>query len=189
MFRTEVVMRTKISRLAAGVVLATMLAGCVAPPPRPNTAYYNDRSANGANYNSANYDRGGYYDRDSSYDRSNYDHGCTQCGRVTDIERVYAHDRNTSGGGAVLGAVVGGLLGSTVGKGDGRTAATVAGAVAGGFAGNAVEANNNGRGYNAFRFYVSLDDGRSAVVTQYDNPGFRPGDRVMIRNDHLVVLR
>jgi outer membrane lipoprotein SlyB len=169
-------MRTHISRLATGVVLATMLAGCVAPPPRPNTAYYNDRSPN--------YDRSGYYDRDSNYDR-----GCNQCGRVTDIERVYARDHSTSGGGAVLGAIVGGVLGSTVGKGDGRTAATVAGAVAGGFAGNAVEANNNGRAYNAFRFYVALDDGRSAVVTQYDNPGFRPGDRVMIRNDHLVVLR
>ena len=77
----------------------------------------------------------------------------------------------------------------TVGKGDGRTAATVAGAVAGGFAGNAVEANNNGRPYNAYRFYVQLDDGRKAVVTQYDNPGFRPGDRVMIRNSHLVMLR
>ena len=37
--------------------------------------------------------------------------------------------------------------------------------------------------------YVSLDDGRSAVVTQYDNPGFRPGDRVAIRRDHLVMMR
>ncbi|MET0229827.1 MAG: glycine zipper 2TM domain-containing protein [Rhodanobacteraceae bacterium] len=157
-------MFTNISRLALGAVIATTLAGCVAPPPRPTTTYYDDR--------------GGGYDRE-----------CRQCGRVTDVERVYARDRATSGGGAVIGAIVGGLLGSTVGKGDGRTAATVAGAVAGGFAGNAVESNNNGRTYNAYRFYVSLDDGRSAVVTQYDNPGFRPGDRVMIRNSHLVLLR
>jgi outer membrane lipoprotein SlyB len=68
-------------------------------------------------------------------------------------------------------------------------AATVAGAVAGGFAGNAVEANNNGHAYNAWRFYVQLDDGRNAVVTQYDNPGYRPGDRVAIRDNHLVTLR
>jgi len=156
-------MFTKVSRLAIAAVIATTLAGCVAPPPRPTTTYYDDR---------------GGYDRD-----------CRQCGRVTDIERVYARDRSTSGGGAVIGAIVGGLLGSTVGKGDGRTAATVAGAVAGGFAGNAVESNNGGRTYNAYRFYVSLDDGRSAVVTQYDNPGFRPGDRVMIRNNHLVMMR
>jgi outer membrane lipoprotein SlyB len=162
-------MRTKVSQLAIGIALATVLAGCVAPPPRPSTAYYDNRDS-----------RGGYYDRD---------HECRQCGRLTDIERVYAHDRSTSGGGAVIGAIVGGLLGSTVGKGDGRTAATVAGAVAGGFAGNAVEANGNGRSYNAYRFYVSLDDGRNAVVTQYDNPGFRPGDRVMVRDSHLVMLR
>lgn len=167
-------MRTKVSQLAIGIALTTVMAGCVAPPPRPSTAYYDDR--------------GGYYERDRGGDRDR-DRECRQCGRITDVERVYAHDRSTSGGGAVIGAIVGGLLGSTVGKGDGRTAATVAGAVAGGFAGNAVEANGNGRTYNAFRFYVALDDGRSAVVTQYDNPGFRPGDRVLIRNSHLVMLR
>lgn len=155
-------MHTYLHKLAVGAVLTTMVAGCAAPPPR--TAYYDHR--------------GGYYERE-----------CRQCGRVTDIERVYARDRRTSGGGAVIGAIIGGVLGSTVGKGDGRTAATVAGAVAGGFAGNAVERDSNGRSYNAYRFYVDLDDGRSAVVTQYDNPGFRPGDRVVIRNDHLVMLR
>lgn len=158
-------MRTNCSRLALGVALSTMIAGCVAPPPRPSTAYYDNRPS--------------YYD----------DRSCSQCGRIQDVERVYARDHSTSGGGAVIGAIVGGLLGSTVGKGDGRTAATVAGAVAGGFAGNAVESNNNPNSYNAYRFYVALDDGRSAVVTQYDNPGFRPGDRVMIRNSHLVMLR
>jgi outer membrane lipoprotein SlyB len=170
-------MRTNYSRLATGIALSAMIAGCVAPPPR-SSVYYDDRG-----------DRGGYYERDhGDYDRDR-DRSCSQCGRIQDIERVYAHDRSTSGGGAVIGAIVGGLLGSTVGKGDGRTAATVAGAVAGGFAGNAVERDSNGRTYNAFRFYVALDDGRSAVVTQYDNPGFRPGDRVMIRNSHIVLLR
>jgi outer membrane lipoprotein SlyB len=166
-------MHTNCSRLALGIALSTMMAGCVAPPPRPSTAYYD----NGSGYSDRS-GGGGYSDR-----------SCSQCGRVQDVERVYAHNRSTSGGGAVIGAIVGGLLGSTVGKGDGRTAATVAGAVAGGFAGNAVESNNNPNTYNAYRFYIALDDGRSAVVTQYDNPGFRPGDRVMIRNSHLVMLR
>jgi outer membrane lipoprotein SlyB len=173
----EGVMRTNASRWIAGIAMTTVLAGCVAPPPR-STAYYDHNY--GYSHNDGYYERNrGYYD----------DRNCSQCGRVTDIERVYARDRSTSGGGAVIGAIVGGLLGSTVGKGDGRTAATVAGAVAGGFAGNAVERDSNGRTYNAFRFYVALDDGRSAVVTQYDNPGFRPGDRVMIRNSHIVLLR
>jgi outer membrane lipoprotein SlyB len=171
-------------RSAIVVAMVAMMAGCVAPPPRP--AYYDSRGY----YSDQN--RGYYDDQNRAYydqNRAYNDQSCHECGRVTNIERVYAHDHSTSGGGAVIGAIVGGLLGSTVGKGDGRTAATVAGAVAGGFAGNAVEANNNGRTYNAFRFYVQLDDGRSAVVTQYDNPGFRPGDRVMIRDNHLVTLR
>jgi len=174
-------MSMQASKLAAGIALSAMMAGCVAPPPR--TAYYQNGSPyqNSPPPNSGNYNRGysqGYSQRE-----------CYQCGRVTDIERVYAQDRQTSGGGAVIGAIVGGLLGSTVGKGDGRTAATVAGAVAGGFAGNAVERDSNGRSYNAYRFYVTLDDGRSAVVTQYNNPGFRPGDRVAINGNQLVLLR
>jgi outer membrane lipoprotein SlyB len=177
----EAVMAKTYARCTIAVAMAAILAGCVAPPPRPTTRYYQDRAA----YDDRYYDnQGGYYDRGDRGDRA-----CHDCGRVTDVERVYARDHSTSGGGAVIGASVGGLLGSTVGKGDGRTAATVAGAVAGGFAGNAVESNNNGRAYNAWRFYVQLDDGRNAVVTQYDNPGYRPGDRVAIRNSHLVTLR
>src|SRR6187402_487847 len=157
-------MYMQVSKWAAVAALTTMMAGCVAPPPRSHTTYYER-------------DRGGdYYDRDRDRD-------CRQCGRINDIERVYARDRGpTSGGGAIIGAIIGGVLGSTVGKGDGRTAATVAGAVAGGFAGNAVERDSNGRAYNAYRFYIDLDDGRSAVVTQYENPGLRPGDRVAIRH-------
>lgn len=171
-------MSMQASKLAAGIALSAMMAGCVAPPPR--TAYYHNSPPPNS----------GYYDRDGYSDRGGYSQReCYQCGRITDVERVYAQDRQTSGGGAVIGAIVGGLLGSTVGKGDGRTAATVAGAVAGGFAGNAVERDSNGRSYNAYRFYVTLDDGRSAVVTQYNNPGFRPGDRVAINGNQLVLLR
>lgn len=174
-------MSMQVSKLAAGIALSAMMAGCVAPPPR--SAYYQNSSP----YQNSPPPNSGYYDRGSSHGYAQRE--CYQCGRVTDIERVYAQDRQTSGGGAVIGAIVGGLLGSTVGKGDGRTAATVAGAVAGGFAGNAVERDSNGRSYNAYRFYVTLDDGRSAVVTQYNNPGFRPGDRVAINGNQLVLLR
>lgn len=175
-------MRTNCTRWTIGIALTAMMAGCVAPPPRPPPTYYDNRSG---------YDnRGGYYDNRGGDNRGGYDdRNCGQCGQVSNVERVYARDHSTSGGGAVIGAIVGGLLGSTIGKGDGRTAATVGGAVAGGFAGNAVEANNNGRTYNAWRFYVALDDGRQAVVTQYDNPGFRQGDRVAIRDNHLIALR
>jgi outer membrane lipoprotein SlyB len=126
----EAVMAKTYARCTIAVAMAAILAGCVAPPPRPTTRYYQDRAA----YDDRYYDnQGGYYDRGDRGDRG--DRACHDCGRVTDVERVYARDHSTSGGGAVIGAIVGGLLGSTVGKGDGRTAATVAGAVAGGFAG------------------------------------------------------
>jgi outer membrane lipoprotein SlyB len=36
---------------------------------------------------------------------------------------------------------------------------------------------------------VRLDDGRWATVTQWDNDDLRPGDRVMIREDHLIRIR
>ena len=58
--------------------MATLMAGCVAPPPRPSTAYYDDRAPHE--------DRGGYYDRDRE---------CHECGHVTDVERVYAQNRST----------------------------------------------------------------------------------------------
>lgn len=168
-------MQTRLLPLLASIAVAAGVVGCAAPQPRAD--YYRDRG-----YDSR-YDDRGYEDR-------RYSSNCRQCGSVSDVERVYV-DRGggTSGGGAVLGAIIGGVLGNTVGRGDGRKAATVAGAVAGGFAGNAVERNNNREGGDGWRIHVDLDDGRSAVVTQYRNPGLRRGDRVVIRNQQVELMR
>lgn len=145
--------------------IAISMVGCVANPPR---ARYDDD----------------YYQRRAQYDCSH------RCGVIREVERVYVNDNSTTGGGAVIGAIIGGVLGSTLGHGRGRTATTVAGAVAGGFAGNAVERNNNnGGGREAWQFRVRMDDGRWATVTQWDNGDLRPGDRVMIRDDRLMLLR
>jgi len=150
-----------IALLGTAIVSA---AGCVSTPPRVR---YDDD----------------YYQRRAQYD-------CSRCGVIKEVGQVYVRENGTSGGGAVLGAIIGGVLGSTIGKGDGRTAATVAGAVAGGFAGNAIERNSNDRGdREAWQFQVRLDDGRWATVTQWDNNDLRPGDRVMIRDNHLLRLR
>lgn len=157
-------MQSRLLSVALGSLTCIAMAGCVATPPR---ARYDDN----------------YYQRRADYD-------CSRCGVIRDVGRVYARDNATSGGGAVIGAIIGGVLGSTIGKGDGRTAATVGGAVAGGFAGNAIERNQNrGGGREAWQFTVRLDNGRWATVTQWDNDDLRPGDRVMIRNDHLLRLR
>jgi outer membrane lipoprotein SlyB len=110
---------------------------------------------------------------------------CQQCGVVDDVQQVYT-DRQSSPLGAVIGAVAGGLLGNTVGKGDGRAAATVGGAVVGGVVGNQV-GKRNGQDV-AWQVRIRLDDGRSAVVTQVEDPQLRRGDYVQIRGDHVYRL-
>ncbi len=174
-------MIVRYSLMTAAVATMALLGGCAYPDTRGDNRTGYDQ---GGRYNSTNYDSG--------YQRG-YSNNCSQCGVVVDVERVYAErgGSSTSGGGAVLGAIIGGVLGNQVGKGDGRKVATVAGAVAGGFAGNAVERNSgsNGRDSNAYRIYVDMDDGRNATVTQYRNPGLRRGDRVVIRNQQVELIR
>lgn len=153
----------------AVILLSTTVFGlsaCVAPPPRERVVYHEggNQSADGPRY-------------------------CHTCGTVRDIDQVEIRQQN-SGGGAVIGAIIGGLIGNQFGRGGGRAAATAAGVVAGAAVGNSAEENNArlASGY-AWRFSVELDDGRWARVTQYDNPGYRPGDRVMIRGQHLELMR
>lgn len=168
----------RTSMMTATVAAVALLSGCVYPDTRGD---YRSGYDQGGRNNSTNYNNG--------YDNG-YRGNSRQTGVVVDINRVNAERRgSTSGGGAVLGAIIGGVLGNQVGKGDGRKAATVAGAVAGGFAGNAVERNGNGRDGDAWQIYVDLDDGRNATVTQYRNPGLRRGDRVVIRNEQVELLR
>lgn len=166
-------------KLIALLAVATVgLSACVPPPPRHRVVYHeSDRT----------YDRR-YDDRaDDRYDGG--DRACRYCGTVRDVERIESRPGN-SGGGAVLGAVIGGLIGNQFGHGSGRAAATAAGVVGGAAVGNSVE-ENNARAYSgtAWRFHVELDDGHWARVTQADNPGFHPGDRVVIRGDHLEPAR
>jgi outer membrane lipoprotein SlyB len=147
------------------------LQACVAPPPRERVVYRDP----------AGYNQGG----------GSNNGVCNACGTIRQIEQVRV-DQQVTGGGAVLGAIIGGLFGSQFGRGGGRAMTTMAGAVGGAVAGNAIESNsaNAASGY-AWRFYVQLDNGHEAWVGQYDNPGFRIGDRVIIRggrNDGRLEL-
>jgi len=128
------------------------------------------------------------------YNDSNYRSRCDTCGTIDRIEHVRVRDQRqdpSGAGGAVLGAVIGGVIGSNIGSGDGRTVATAAGAVAGGVIGYQIQNNNNDRHdlRDAYRFDVSLDDGRWAQVTQLENPGLRVGSHVIIRNEQVYRLR
>ena len=111
------------------------------------------------------------------YYNDGYRSACNNCGTIERIERVYG-ERETTGGGAVLGVIIGGALGNQVGKGDGRKAATVAGAVIGGAIGN--EAEKDQRSRPRFEIFVQMDDGRRLVVEQPTLDGLREGDYVQI---------
>jgi outer membrane lipoprotein SlyB len=122
-------------------------------------------------------------------DESSSSRYCHTCGTVRDVARVQIQ-QGTTGGGAVLGMIIGGLVGSQFGGGSGQVAATAVGAVGGAAVGNAIEQDSaNHASGTAWRFRVELDDGRMATVTQYENPGFHPGNRVEIQGDHIVPLR
>lgn len=181
-----------IAILAAAVV---GLSACVAPPPRQRVVYHeSDRVYAERPYPD---DRAPPPPRDRDEDRApppryrEEDSGryCHYCGTVRDVARVEIRQGNT-GGGAVLGAIIGGVIGNQFGRGSGRAAATAAGVVGGAAVGNSVEENNARAGSGgAWRFRVELDDGRWATVTQYENPGFHPGDRVEVRGEHLEYAR
>src|ERR1700761_4586739 len=160
-------MFTKRFTIVMLLVALFSLEGCVAPPPRQRVVYHEGGDTPDA--------PAGRY--------------CHSCGTVRDIDQVELR-QGTTGGGAVLGAIIGGVIGNQFGRGSGRAAATAAGAVGGAVVGNNVEENDaRARSGYAWRFRVELDDGRWATVTQYENPGFHPGDRVMVRRDHLEFQR
>lgn len=118
-----------------------------------------------------------------------YRKGCDTCGTIERIERVRLRgDLQSIGAGAVLGAIIGGVAGSNVGSGDGRTAATAAGAVAGGVVGHQIQKNNS-KQRRGHQFDVRLDDGRSAQVTQLEKRDLRVGNRVVIRDHRVELLR
>ncbi len=119
------------------------------------------------------------------YYNDGYRSACNNCGTIERIERVYG-ERETTGGGAVLGAIIGGALGNQVGKGDGRKAATVAGAVIGGAIGN--EAEKDQRSRPRFEIFVQMDDGRRLVVEQPSLDGMREGDYVQIVGNRVRLF-
>lgn len=165
--------------IALLLVMTVGLSACVPPPPRQTVVYREGPPP--ASAPAAAYNNNTYNDNSERY--------CHSCGTVRNIDQVHMGQGN-SGGGAVLGAIIGGVIGNQFGAGSGRAAATAAGVVGGAVVGNSIEENNARAtsGY-AWRYRVELDDGRWATVTQANNPGFHPGDRVAIRNDHIEWLR
>ena len=177
------------------------LTACVPPPPRQTVVYHESSDQRYAPRSDEAYPPSNQaYPPANAYPAPNQaypprsDEGysssrCQTCGTIRDVARVDIQ-HGTTGGGAVLGAIIGGLVGNQFGGGSGKAAATAVGVVGGAAAGNAIEADNARHASgSAWRYRVQLDDGRMAMVTQYDNPGFHPGNRVVIRGDHIEALR
>lgn len=166
------------------------LSACVAPPPRERVVYRDNGSQGYAQGQGDYREDPRYYESQSGYDPRGR---CYTCGTIRTIDQVEIRQQ-TTGGGAILGALIGGLVGNQFGRGSGRAAATAVGAVGGAVVGNSVEEGNAraASGY-AWRYFVELDDGRTATVTQYDNRGYRVGDRVVVRggrgNGHIEPIR
>ena len=137
-------------RFLSALLPALLLAACATPG-----GYYSGHG-------------GGYAPPQDGYAR------CANCGVVEKIDRVYG-ERNSSGGGAVLG----GFLGNTIGGGTGRSLATAAGAVAGGVAGQGVQgAMNKTQGVE---LEIRKDDGNTIMVVQKQgSTPFSVGQRVAI---------
>jgi outer membrane lipoprotein SlyB len=180
------------SKLVAILAVITVgLSACYAPPPHQTVVYRDDypqqhyQAPPPSGYHEAP-PPSGYQAPPPPTDQSGV---CHTCGTVRGFDQVALSQPNT-GGGAVLGAIIGGLIGNQFGGGSGKAAATAAGVVGGAVVGNSVEQHNAyaHSGY-AWRYRVELDDGRWATVTQVDNPGFRRGDRVAIRGDHIEWMR
>ncbi|HPA01003.1 MAG TPA: glycine zipper 2TM domain-containing protein [Chiayiivirga sp.] len=147
-------------RFLSALLPALLLAACATPG-----GYYSGHG-------------GGYAPPQDGYAR------CANCGVVEKIDRVYG-ERNSSGGGAVLGGIIGAIVGNQIGSGSGRAAATVAGAIAGGAVGNSAERNANSAPW--YELYLRMDDGRRIVVSQRDLHGVREGAYILIRNGQAYL--
>lgn len=130
---------------------------------------------------------GGYYGNQAGYYGQPPSDGyarCRDCGVVDRIDRVYGQ-RQSSGGGAVLGGIIGAIVGNQVGHGSGRAAATAAGAIAGGMVGDNAERNASSAPW--YEIYLRMDDGRQIVVSQRDLHGVREGAYVRISNGQVYL--
>jgi outer membrane lipoprotein SlyB len=147
------------------IVLIPVLMAALGACATPSTYYGN---------------QGGYYRQPPTdgYAR------CQSCGVVERIDRVYGQ-RQSSGGGAILGGIVGAIVGNQIGSGSGRAAATMAGAIAGGAIGDAAERNGNSAPW--YELYLRMDDGRRIVVSQRDLHGIREGAYIRISNGHAFL--
>lgn len=110
---------------------------------------------------------------------------CMDCGIVESIRETVAEQRETNGGGALVGGLIGGVIGNQMGKGNGRALATIAGALAGGAIGNRAEEQGKPHNIGSFQIVVRMTDGSVRFINQVRPPAWQLGDRVRVADGEL----
>ena len=105
---------------------------------------------------------------------------------IESIRQVVEHKNKPTGLGMIAGGLIGGGLGSLIGGGSGRTAATILGAVGGGYVGHNLEQSET---QVVYEISVKYDNGTWGTVRQTSSPPFRIGDRVLVTDRGLELLR
>jgi outer membrane lipoprotein SlyB len=105
---------------------------------------------------------------------------------VESIREIVQQKSNSSPLGMIAGGLIGGGIGSLFGAGRGRTAATIVGALGGGYIGHNLEKSQTEMIYE---IAVKYDDGTWGTIRQSSSPPFRIGDRVLVTDRGLELLR
>jgi outer membrane lipoprotein SlyB len=105
---------------------------------------------------------------------------------VESIREVVQQKSNSSPLGMIAGGLIGGGIGSLFGGGNGRTAATIVGALGGGYIGHNLEKSQT---QMVYEIAVKYDDGTWGTIRQSSSPPFRIGDRVLVTDRGVELLR
>ncbi len=105
---------------------------------------------------------------------------------IESIRDVVEHKDSSSPLGMIAGGVIGGGIGSLFGGGNGRTAATIVGAIGGGYVGNNIQKSQT---HTVYEISVKYDNGSWGTIRQTASPPFRIGDRVLVTDQGLELLR
>jgi outer membrane lipoprotein SlyB len=105
---------------------------------------------------------------------------------IESIRQIVEHKDGSSPLGMIAGGLIGGGLGSLVGGGSGRTAATILGALGGGYIGHNIQQSQT---HVVYEISVKYDNGTWGTIRQISSPPFRIGDRVLVTDQGLELLR
>ena len=105
---------------------------------------------------------------------------------VESIREIVQQKSNSSPLGMIAGGLIGGGIGSLFGAGNGRTAATIVGALGGGYIGHNLEKSQT---QMVYEIAVKYDDGTWGTIRQSSSPPFRIGDRVLVTDRGVELLR